>query len=130
MDPFELQNYFEGLSSYEWEKIAEYLFSLECFKNPSIWEAVLKMEEQEEENRVKEYSDEEVFTKYMEFNEKIGTPINLEEYLADRREWEYESSSEEPENLDGWEQFEKAQTEHALELLSEYKNRHGDDLFV
>lgn len=48
-----------------------------------------------------------------------------EDYLAERREWDYESSSDEPEILDGWEEFEKARTEHALELLREYELTHG-----
>ena len=109
-------------SPIELATLMESLFSLDCMKDYAVKESILRYEEQEEKDRVDEYSDEEVFVKYMEFRELSDDPLNLAEYLAERREWEYESQDE-CDETDCWETFEKARTEHALKLLEEYERR-------
>lgn len=85
------------------------------------------VEEQEDETRVEEYSEEEVFSKYIEFKELMGDPLNIAQYLAEKREWEYESEGDMDDGPSWWEQLENEKTEHALKLLEDYEQRYGKE---
>lgn len=94
MDEIEINELFRDVPSMELVPLVEALFSLDCLKISDVKDSILELEGQQEEKKVDDYSDEEVFSKYMEFMELNGTPLDLAEYLADRREWEYESQEE------------------------------------
>jgi len=122
MGDLEFDEWLKSASGLELTSLVESLFSLDFLRCDAVTEAILSFEQDEEVFRIESLSDEEVFTKYMEFNELLGTPVNLSEYLADRREWEYEcQSGAYPKNY--WQEYEDAVTEHALALLEEYENR-------
>ena len=101
-----IEELFRDIPSMELVSLVESLFSHDCLKNPAVKESVLHFEEQEEEIRVEEYSDEEVFSKYMEFRDMSGDPLDLAEYLAEKREWEYERQGEMGITSSWWEDFE------------------------
>ena len=122
MGDLEFEEWLKSASWLELTSLVESLFSLDFLRCDAVTEAILSFEQDEEVFRIESLSDEEVFTKYMEFNELLGAPVNLSEYLADRREWEYEcQSGASPENY--WQKYEDAVTEHALALHEEYDNR-------
>ena len=122
MEDLEFDEWLKSASGLELTSLVESLFSLDFLRCDAVTEAILSFEQDEEVFRIESLSDEEVFTKYMEFNELLGAPVNLSEYLADRREWEYEcQSGASPENY--WQKYEDAVTEHALALHEEYENR-------
>ena len=122
MGDLEFEEWLKSASGLELTSLVESLFSLDFLRCDAVTEAILSFEQDEEVFRIESLSDEEVFTKYMEFNELLGDPVNLSEYLADRREWEYEcQSGASPENY--WQKYEDAVTEHALALHEEYDNR-------
>ena len=124
MEDVEFEMWLKEVSPMELASLVESLFALDCSRHPVVREAILQLEEKEALERVGNYSDEEVFAKYIEFSELLGTPVNLTEYLAERREWEYESQCD-CEELASWEEVEKAMDNHALELLAEYERKHG-----
>lgn len=124
MEDREIREWLQAVPPCELTSLLESVFSHDCLKNPVVREAILQYEEQEQVSRVYDYSDEEVFTNYMEFRELLGDPINLTEYLADKREWEY-YSQEELEEPGYWEKVEQERTSHALELLAEYEKRNN-----
>ena len=101
-----IEELFRDIPSMELVSLVESLLSHDCLKNPAVKESVLHFEEQEEEIRVEEYSDEEVFSKYMEFRDMLGDPLDLAEYLAEKREWEYERQGEMGIASYWWEDFE------------------------
>ena len=106
MDDLVIEELFRDILSMELVSLVESLFSHDCLKNPTVKESVLHFEEQEEEIRVEEYSDEEVFSKYMEFRDMSGDPLDLAEYLAEKREWEYERQGEMGITSSWWEDLE------------------------
>lgn len=124
MDDLVIEELLRDIPPMELVSLVESLFSHDCLKDPAVKESVLQFEEQEEEMRVEDYSDEEVFSKYMEFRDLSGDPLNLAEYMAERREWEYEMQGEMETTSTWWEDLEKEKTEHALRLLEEYENRY------
>lgn len=63
------------------------LFSLDCLKDSVVRESILQLEEDERWDEVLYYSEEEVFSKYMEYREQIGKPLDLAEYLANRLDY-------------------------------------------
>lgn len=107
LDTLEIEELFRGIPSMELVPLVEYLFSHDCLKNPTVKESVLHFEEQEEEIKVEEYSDEEVFSKYMEFRDMSGDTLDLAEYLAEKRKWEYEFQGEMGISSSWWEDLEK-----------------------
>lgn len=122
MGDMKFDDWLKAASGLELTTLIESLFSLEFLKCDAVREAIISLEQDEELERIESLSDEEVYTKYTGFNDMLGTPVNLSEYLADRREWEYEcQSGASPENY--WQKYEDAVTEHALALLEEYENR-------
>ena len=79
MDDLVIEELFRDIPSMELVSLVESLFSHDCLKNPTVKGSVLHFEEEEEEIRVEEYSDEEVFSKYMEFRDMSGDPLDLAE---------------------------------------------------
>ena len=106
MDDLVIEELFRDIPSMELVSLVESLFSHDCLNNPTVKESVLHFEEQEEEIRVEEYSDEEVFSKYMEFRDMSGDSLDLAEYLAEKREWEYERQGEMGITSSWWEDLE------------------------
>lgn len=124
MEEMEIREWLQDVPSIELASMVESIFSLDCMKHSAVREAILQFEEHEQEVRVDDYTDDEVFTRYLEFRELLGNPVNLTEYLADRREWEYYSQGV-IEDTDYWGEYERARTGHALELLAEYEKNTG-----
>lgn len=122
MDGMVINEALQSMPLWERSAFAESIFSLDCLKNGLVREAILEFEENEAEEEVDAYTNERVYSRYIEIREQIGEPLNLAEYLAERREWEYDSQDgcEEP---DSRKEFDRARSNHALELLAEYERR-------
>ena len=127
MEGMEIWEVLKGLPPVEIVSLVESILSLDCLKDPLVRESILQYEEQEDETRVEEYSEEEVFSKYIEFKELMGDPLNIAQYLAEKREWEYESEGDMDDGPSWWEQLENEKTEHALKLLEDYEQRYGKE---
>ena len=127
MEGMEIWEVLKGLPPVEIVSLLESILSLDCLKDPLVRESILQYEEQEDETRVEEYSEEEVFSKYTEFKELMGDPLNIAQYLAEKREWEYESEGDMDDGPSWWEQLENEKTEHALKLLEDYEQRYGKE---
>ena len=127
MEGMEIWEVLKGLPPVEIVSLMESILSLDCLKDPLVRESILQYEEQEDETRVEEYSEEEVFSKYIEFKELMGDPLNIAQYLAEKREWEYESEGDMDDGPSWWEQLENEKTEHALKLLEDYEQRYGKE---
>ena len=127
MEGMEIWEVLKGLPPVEIVSLVESILSLDCLKDPLVRESILQYEEQEDETRVEEYSEEEVFSKYTEFKELMGDPLNIAQYLAEKREWEYESEGDMDDGPSWWEQLENEKTEHALKLLEDYEQRYGKE---
>ena len=123
MEDMEFEEWLKSVSGLELASLVESLFSLEFLKCDAVREAIISLEQDEELGRIESLSDEEVFTKYTGFNDLLGTPVNLSEYLAERREWEYECQGD-TEYKCYWQKYEDAMTKHALSLLEEYELMH------
>lgn len=82
----EIDEWTRSEPALEMDSVVEAVFDLDCVKNRSVREAVLSLEEREEELRVENYTDEEVFIKYMELRELSGMPVDLEEFIAESRD--------------------------------------------
>ena len=54
-------------------------------------------------------------------------PYILGQYLAEKRDWEYESEGDMDYGPSWWEQLENEKTEHALKLLENYEQRYGKE---
>lgn len=123
MEDLEFDEWLQDASGLELRSLVESLFSLEFLKCDAVRDAIISLEQDEELKRIESLSDEDVFTKYVGFNEMFGTPVNISEYLAEKRKWEYEC----PKDYffeDYWQKYDDAVTEHALSLLEEYEMRH------
>lgn len=127
MEGMEIWEVLKGLPPVEIVSLLESILSLDCLKDPLVRESILQYEEQEDETRVEEYSEEEVFSKYTEIKGLMGDPLNLAQYLAEKREWEYESEGDMDDGPSWWEQFENEKTEHALKLLEDYEQRYDKE---
>lgn len=122
MEDLKFDEWLRAASGLELTSLIESLFSLEFLKCDTVKEAIISLEQDEELERIESLSDEEVFTKYSGFNDMLGTPVNLPEYLAERREWEYECQDD-ADYKDCWQKHEDALTQHALFLLEEYEKK-------
>ena len=127
MEGMEIWEVLKGLPPVEIVSLVESILSLDCLKDPLVRESILQYEEQEDETRVEEYSEEEVFSKYIEFKELMGDPLNIAQYLAEKRDWKYESEGDMDDGPSWWEQLENEKTEHALKLLENYEQRYGKE---
>lgn len=101
MEDLEFDEWLKSASGLELTSLVESLFSLDFLRCDAVTEAILSFEQDEEVFRIESLSDKEVFTKYMEFNELLGAPVNLSEYLADRREWSMNARVEHPPRIIG-----------------------------
>ena len=122
MGDMKFDDWLKAASGLELTSLIESLFSLEFLKCDAVREAIISLEQDEELERIESLSDEEVYTKYTGFNDMLGTPVNLPEYLAERREWEYECQDD-ADYKDCWQEYEDAMTQHALSLLEEYEKK-------
>lgn len=112
-----------ALDTWECTAIAEALFSLDCLKNDMVREAILELEGDEAEMEVEGYTYEEIYSRYTEYMNQMGDPIDIAEFLADKREREYECQ-EINDDAGSWESYERARSEHALELLAQFERRY------
>lgn len=122
MEEFETTDW-EAFSRMEQASIIEALLSLECMRDSGIRETIIQHDELEEECKVHDYTDEEVYSKYMAHNEQMGTPINLLEYLSEKRESEYYENQIDDDWTSWWKRYDESLTRHALELLKEYESK-------
>ena len=100
MEDEEFVELIHSMSPCEHLSLLESMFSLECLKNESMRQRIFEAEERTEVERVNAYTDEEVFTKLTTFMERLGHPINLAEYLAYKRELEYEGVCDSDDDCD------------------------------
>ena len=107
MEEFETIDW-EDFSRMEQDSIIEALLSLECMRGSGIRETIIQHDELEEECKVYDYTDEEVYSKYMAHNEQMGTPINLLEYLSEKRESEYYENQIDDDWMSWWKRYDES----------------------
>lgn len=91
METIDLQELLSTVPSYELRELVEGLLSDDLLRMAQPEEQITLLEAERVTFDVDDYSDEQVFSEYMDLREKMGDPLDLVEYFADRRQWEYES---------------------------------------
>lgn len=86
----EIGAWLKEASPIELATIAEAVFSLDCLHTDAIKEHIIEEAEERVISIVDNYSDNEVFSEYINYMEGLGKEVDLAEIVADMREFEYD----------------------------------------